>query len=395
MNRILKAVSPLFLALLAVSCSDDDMADMKSTDAGYAWDTDEVNFEINVYAGDDPGAGSRSSRDSQDDPTWGGDFFYPEDLYRSTEAMHTLRVIIVRPSGEIEANEYISRLPEAGVNQFRGIRVKVVGGETKKVYLFANEASIPNTDFNSQTFEVSRFFPNNFDKKVLTGLYNKPIIDNTGTGEKLNIPMTECFEVKVKAPENEEDYFQSADLFITRALSKFTFTLSSPVAPFADYSIDEIRISSITYGEYLLPHATEYYPAKYPTSFDSRYITEYDVPTGYDIKPYTFKPNGALTLTPSYVPGKDDVTYSPELYFAETKLPLDADGKQVYKISVKFAGDPDYYVTDLPLPNLPSLPRNTHVKINFTLSSGSLDCVVDVLPYTGVYLNPDFGIDRP
>lgn len=394
MNRILKAVSPLFLALLAVSCSDDDMVDMKSTDAGYAWDTDEVNFEINVYAGEDSGAGSRSSRDSQDDPTWGGDFFYPEDLYRSTEAMHTLRVIIVRPSGEIEANEYISRLPEAGVNQFRGIRVKVVGGETKKVYLFANEASIPNTDFNSRTFEVSRFFPNNFDKKVLTGLYNKPIIDNTGTGEKLNIPMTECFEVKVKAPENEEDYFQSADLFITRALSKFTFTLSSPVAPFADYSIDEIRISSITYGEYLLPHATEYYPAKYPTSFDSRYITEYDVPTGYDINPYTFKPNGALTLTPDYVPGEVR-TYSPELYFAETKLPLDADGKQVYKISVKFAGDPDYYVTDLPLPNLPSLPRNTHVKINFTLSSGSLNCVVDVLPYTGVYLNPDFGIDRP
>lgn len=405
MNRILKAVSPLFLALLAVSCSDDDMVDMKSTDAGYAWDTDEVNFEINVYAGEDPGAGSRSSRDSQDDPTWGGDFFYPEDLYRSTEAMHTLRVIIVRPSGEIEANEYISRLPEAGVNEFRGIRVKVVGGETKTVYLFANEASItpyshvadPRSpyyskplDLSAYEFHVGQIFPTS-DIKAMRLNSNKPgepVIDNTATGEKLNIPMSECFVVDVKAPEKEEDHFQSADLFITRTLSKFTFTLASPVTPFADYAIEEIRISSLGHNVFLLPNNTEYSPAKYPTSFEPRYITSYSVPTEYENAPFIFKPAGDLTLTPDYVPGEVR-TYSPELYFAETKL---SDGKQVYKISVKFAGDPDYYVTDLPLPNLPSLPRNTHVKINLTLNDTGLHPEVVLLPYTGVDLAPDFGL---
>lgn len=41
------------------------------------------------------------------------------------------------------------------------------------------------------------------------------------------------------------------------------------------------------------------------------------------------------------------------------------------------------------------LLRNTVYDFTLRKLNAQLDAVVDVLPYTGVYLNPDFGIDRP
>lgn len=44
------------------------------------------------------------------------------------------------------------------------------------------------------------------------------------------------------------------------------------------------------------------------------------------------------------------------------------------------------------LPNLPQLPRNTHVVVNITINEHAMDCIVDVRPYTGITLEPDFGL---
>ena len=44
------------------------------------------------------------------------------------------------------------------------------------------------------------------------------------------------------------------------------------------------------------------------------------------------------------------------------------------------------------LPNLPHLPRNTHVVVNVTINEQDIDCVVDVRPYTEIELEPDFGL---
>ena len=46
------------------------------------------------------------------------------------------------------------------------------------------------------------------------------------------------------------------------------------------------------------------------------------------------------------------------------------------------------------LPNLPFLPRNTHVVINIHLTGTDIECTVKLVPYTGIWLDPDFGIDR-
>ena len=44
------------------------------------------------------------------------------------------------------------------------------------------------------------------------------------------------------------------------------------------------------------------------------------------------------------------------------------------------------------LPNLPQLPRNTHVVVNITINEHAMDCIVDVRPYTEITLEPDFGL---
>ncbi|MCM1052286.1 MAG: hypothetical protein NC349_10015 [Paenibacillus sp.] len=394
MNRILKAVSPLFLALLAVSCSDDTTV----SPAVGPDDSGKVNFEINVYAGDPEDTGSRTSqvsRDTQENPDWEGDYFYPEEPDFSPERMHTLRVIIVRPSGEIEANEYLYRsFPQAGASQFNGIRLKVMGGEKKRIYLFANEASIPGLDLTDNAYRIGEKFPTDAmaSWQLSASGAGQPVIDNTGS-DKTNIPMTEMFEVDVKAPESEADFYQTANLFITRALSKFSFTVTSTDTPTVTYSIEELKISSIAESSFLFPNNATYVPAKEPASFEDRYITSYEVPEDANVASYSFAPGKAFEITPEYTPNKE-LVYTPRLYFAETKLREDMNGKQVYTLSVRLNGDDDYCATDIPLPNLPSLPRNTHVKVNLTLTKSDVKCTVDVLPYTAVPLNPSFGFDE-
>lgn len=396
MNRILKAVSPLFLALLAVSCSDDTTV----SPAVGPDDSGKVNFEINVYAGDPEDTGSRTSqasRDTQENPDWKGDYFYPEEPDYSPERMHTLRVILVRPSGEIEANEYLYRsFPQAGASQFNGIRLKVMGGETKKVYLFANEASIPGLDLTDNAYRIGAKFPTDdmASWQLSASGAGQPVIDNTGS-EKTNIPMTEMFEVDVKAPENEEDFYQTANLFITRTLSKFSFTVTSDYTPDETYTISRLTVESIADTQYLFPTNTEYSPAKYNVNGDSyfadRYIYKYSVPSEATTAAYTFLPGNILQLTPEYKE-KEILDYQPQLYFAETNV-NPGGTSQEYILKVYLEGDTEPFAS-VPLPNLPALPRNTHVKINLKFSHSDLKCTVDVLPYSEVILKPEFGFDE-
>lgn len=384
----------LLLSLLAVGCGDDtSLAPSPSgTDS-----PDNVNFEINVYAGDPEDARSRSSSFSRDTDQDGYAYeFGPPDY--SPERMHTLRVIIVRPSGEIEANEYLYRsFPQDGASEFHGLRFKVVGGEKKTIYLFANEASIPGLDLSAPDYRIGAHFPAEAMTACTfsTSRAGQPFIDNTGD-VKTNVPMTEVFEIGIKAPETEEDYYQTANLFITRALVKFSFTVQAADAPSVAYSIDELTIRSVASTQYLIPNSTSYTPAKYDAggmpSFEDRYIYEYATPADAMVGECVFNPTN-LNFPVDYTPGTT-LSYAPQLYFPETALPVATGATaQEYILAVKLSGDEEP-CAEVPLPNLPSLPRNTHVKVNISLKNSDVKCTVDVVPYTAVPLNPSFGFDQ-
>ena len=50
------------------------------------------------------------------------------------------------------------------------------------------------------------------------------------------------------------------------------------------------------------------------------------------------------------------------------------------------------YSLTKPLDKVKALPRNTRVVIRITLGAAGVDCIVEAVPYTGVKLDPIFGI---
>lgn len=379
MKTFLNIAIICLLTISVIGCSDD-------TPVSHVTDDSEmVNFIINIYAGDPDAHGSRTGILPGDD--------YFEGPQTEYERMRTLRVIIVRPDSTVEHNEYLFRsIPADGISEYHNIRLKVKGGETKKVYLFANEASMlsdngtaTTIDFNSFTIG-STLSPSQIADLKLSCLPGMPMIDNTGSDKKY-LPMSEQFDIDIKTPGNDgENLYQTADLFITRTTVKFGFFITPTAAPAADYTIEEFVIDSLAGIEYLLPKNASYAPAKYPVYFADRYITAYDVPSGSKIAPCSFRPN--ITITPQTTPGTV-IPYTPALYFSETKLP--ADGKFTIRMRLNSSKE---YTGEVPLPNLPMLPRNTYVKINISLGLSDVKFTVDIMPYAAVPLNPEFGFDE-
>lgn len=166
---------------------------------------------------------------------------------------------------------------------------------------------------------------------------------------------------------------------MTRVATKFAVKVTLDESCFLDkdskVELSPVVVSSIADSEYLIPRATTYSPAKTPVDGTNRIITSYEVPSTASVADYTFQ----LTQTDD----KGREFKSPIVYLTETAY------DQPYSVSITVDG----VGLSAPLPNLPSLPRNTFVIINITVYNNTLE--VTLQPYTGVWLNPDFGINRP
>lgn len=67
--------------------------------------------------------------------------------------------------------------------------------------------------------------------------------------------------------------------------------------------------------------------------------------------------------------------------------------EQQYTLTFNIEGKSGAFDITKPLPNLRALFRNTFVIVDVTMTQ--VDIEVDVLPYTGVILRPDFGLELP
>lgn len=328
------------------------------------------------------------------------------------ELIHTLRVIIVRPNTNIVEHNKKYILSDAGAAYYDDMNFLVEGNETKRIILFANEEGVTNTD--GTPFDFDQFKEGTaYNGSIVAGLQlnaapNGVLIDNTQEGNEKFIPMCEEHRVFVKEPLHPEDYDQIVEvpLFMTRAAVKFSFTFE------AEYGegiyLQDLTLNGVANTEYFMPNNTVYSPAKglvtslpfdgfnrTPDDRNGHFITSYDVPGQATVSPIKFdfsdKPI-ALTTSP--------VEFSPALYFCETKkvvagsntpytanitiLTQDVDGNLV---------DP-YTFDDVALPNLPILPRNTHVLVHVKLTGADIACEVELVPYKEVVLTPSFGFDE-
>ncbi len=306
---------------------------------------------------------------------------YFEDPTSRFERIHTLRYIIVRPDGKVEHNYIIDS--ESETDYVNYVSFKVQGGEKKQIYLIANEASVTGYDF-TKFVAGSSFDATGVEAITLQTQPGKPLFDNSAEGNQSYLPMAEHFEIEVKMPSPGTDgpTYQYETLFITRTTVKFSFSaVVSPVST-SDITLKKIVFNQIGECQYLFPRNTVYDPAKYPADASDRMITAYEVPQGAVTADVPFEIN--WEFPPMNGQGK---TGSPALYFPETMF----DGNYTATIVVNVDGDDFTYTAQLP--NLPSLPRNTHVKIDMVLTGHDVTCIVDVAQYIGVILKPQFGFE--
>lgn len=372
--RLLSSIVP---ALALLSCGESDVPAPepdRHDNAAY--------MALSVVTAELPDDFSRAGY-TFDDP----DNNYFEDPTAQNEMIQTMRFIIVDGNGNVEHNVTMSQ--NAAVST-RPKLFKVKPNDTKTVYLIGNEASIPD-DVLSQFsgLKPGQTFPAAYSSVTLSRKDGEPLY---AVGQ--TIPMTEFHSVKIGDPQYNGDIpvpYEST-LFVTRTAIKVTFTMtvSDDYLQFSPDLISTVDLNQIADIEYMFPNNTDYDPAKTPVNGDPRVITTFNTPAAAQTAPYTFtwKKTGEKTQR-KFTTG---TVYLPETLFGTL-----ADMKQ-YTITLPVNGvDLTATLPNLPYINVPkwqSLPRNTHVKVNINLNGRGMTCKVTVLPYTGVYLNPDFGIDR-
>ncbi len=344
--------------------------------------TGNVTLSLNIALSESGiGAKTRAPFPDSDDLTFEG----PVSDY---EKLHTLRVVIVHAgeekTGVVEHNRMVLVEPSTGAILNDDLRFKVSSGERKHIYLFANEAAV-SYDFSS--IAKDELFPKTEVESIrLSRKSNASLVDNSASSvEKSFIPMSEMFEIDVPVPESPVDFFRTEHLFVTRSAIKFSFHFSvAEDYPSEGVSVTGIKLYGLADECYYLPRNTMYDPGKYAVSGNpsgGRVITAFETPADTPFSDYMFAPVSPIEIKPGM-----EATLSPYVYFPESKQ----DGQKHFRLSVALDNG-----TELLTPRdltLDEIPRNTHVKINIEMKSTDAKASVTLLPYTGISLEPDFGL---
>lgn len=327
------------------------------------------------------------------------------------------------------------------------LRFNLIGGEEKTIYLFANEEIVRDEqefDFTKE-LQVGEVFPKErVENLLIQRTAGKAYIDNinptpvNGVMKRdHNVPMSEAFNIKVPAPSGDGEDLYKQTLFMTRSLIKFSFSISFDKGDLlpedwaaiqnVGMKLSGVKITNLANSSYYLPRGTEYepfwkyYPEPKTENFfdlsntnpenrdtDKRYITEFTVPEDPGASECTFMFEEPIKIVKE---GTNGHSYaSPAIYLPESKVT--GEGDDVYYVSLIFDDETlNNQYKPVPLRGIKEIdgiegkerelttdiPRNTHVKVNMTinLKKHDLTATVTLFPYTGVWLNPEFGFIIP
>lgn len=316
------------------------------------------------------------------------------------ELIHSLRVYILRPDNTLEARRYVT-LSSEGVPVMDNLVFKVIGDETKTILVFANTESLDD-DAKALFKDLDNITVPDADNGISGGEFPLERVRNFTISRKSD-SSTPLFEEGQHIPMSEEfrfffnssDKYQGVDLFITRASVKFSFYMSVP----ENYDVYDtgltvdIAIDNIAKEEFLLPRDATYVPAKYvPAPRDEREIISYTVPSSSS--PASFYIDKAGVFSPGSSAGSPELLFvTGPVYLPETACYTNSE-EQSYSVRIRFQGDGvDGEWHEAVLPNLPRLPRNTHVQVYITVSlTGEPQCTVRLVPYGSIELDPVFGL---
>lgn len=326
------------------------------------------------------------------------------------EKMHSVRVIVLHENGTVEHNKFYSL---DGAQVQRAILLKVTPDEKKKIYLFANEESVSAVegvaDVNST---LSAFFHTYVEgmsgfEDAVNGLYFAP---DYSAGKP--IPMSSMYEIDFPEKGNFDGVF-----YVVRVATKFTVNFKNWRGE--EVTVENFTIASHADQNFLMAHVSSYPKIlnletnqPYPTWIDwlkavsdasnedsdaatNRFgwLTDYRLPEQTTAKVYTHeglkigKPTVDIDYPDNSKPGvASDV---PVFYLPESKNLKAGATEQEYILTIKIAGRAEPFVCKLD--KLKALFRNTHLVVNITMYNSN-EIVVDVIPYSEVNLEPEFGL---
>ena len=309
-----------------------------------------------------------------------------KDAETNAEKMNTLRIVIVRGAkdGVVEHNRFID-LTTTPVT-LHGIETfQVVANEEKYIYFFVNEKA---TAFQGEAFDFDikqgQKFPfGTLEAKKIVLVVNNNTVQQMPTP----LPMNSMYSLEV----GEQDMVRT--FWVTRAATKFTYIIDNSKNT-GEFKLTRLIIKNQAMTEHYMQHDVN---GEIPVwNSETNDILQ-------DIKSFHAPHQGTTTNHHDYVQDFTDgiviaagqeVKLDP-IYLAETKYFND----EVYGTEDK------YYETALSFGALTSftgqlkelpyqLPRNTHVVVTVKIKNGEVTWEVDVFPYTGVNLNPDFGLNK-
>lgn len=310
-----------------------------------------------------------------------------EDAQNGNEMMHTLRIVIVRnePDGLVEHNRFIDLtrpLTRYGLETF-----EVRADELKYIYFFVNENSttVAGFDFKNDIMEGQNFpYSKLQNAKISLGVNESG--SKTVQQMPTPLPMNSMYSLQVG------NLSLSKTFWVTRAATKFTYILKNNNSK--DYQLTGLEICNQAVTEHYMQHLKNEIPiwsTEDNEILDGENFNEYNTPLeGTETNYYSYVQDFSSAVN---VPAGKQVQLAP-IYLAETKKFKDNDGygngENFYKTTLSFGTLTKF--TGM-LKNLPhQLPRNTHVVITVTINQSEVNWEVDVFPYTGVLLEPDFGI---
>lgn len=347
---------------------------------------------------------------------------------------------------EVEWNHLISDASAASLLPDK-YTFKVEAGCKKRIYLIANETGLANY-YNNQPFKFydnPQFVPDENGKAAVDDYVFIVSYSNDGiyTYTPNNIPMSAMYEFTMPDKEdltlNNDKYEHELKdpLYVVRAATKCSFSFTSKATSknirVIAYGIQNVIIDRM----YLMPHVNKDADGKYwvidntnsvhaldnqegrvawidwmaeeakkdkDSDIESyQWLTDYEVP-GDPTNTSLRRPSAQLELpantgaTPSK--GTTDPIYLPESKTQKATNEENPYELQEYSIFIQTKeifpnanNNPKQRLIEYtsPLPNLASLFRNTHVRVNIVFYDNDLK--VDVIPYSEVNLDPSFGLE--
>lgn len=295
------------------------------------------------------------------------------DPVTDDEKIRTLRIIVVRPDGTVEANRFVRRTKAV---TYAVERFKVIANETKRIYLFVNEDNTVVETTEGETVSAGgKLF--NYLSHIETGEafpadeLASLVIRLKDDSAQLSgaLPMNESHEIAVGDTDSR------FALFVTRAAVKFTYRITNNND--RDLLLTGLTIDKMARKEYYMPHGAEYRD----NADGIKEIVSYEAA---ESEYYTFAYTDETASGTGIRLPQGKTVELPRIYLLEGKY------TDPYAMSLTING----LRQDRFFPALPQLPRNTHVVININIrKDATVHWEADVVPYETVPpLEPEFGL---